>query len=80
MNKPKPVTAKVHNWYDIAEYIEKKYDVDTDDFRYHIMEMYSISNGNTMFVDYSFFDERFSGMAELFMKEFGNDFYTTFSW
>lgn len=81
MNKPNPVIAKVHNWYDIAAYIEKKYDVDTDTFRCYIMEMWSLSNGNTGFIDFTYFnDQQFAGMGELFMKEFGNESYITFSW
>ena len=81
MNKPMPVTAKVYNWYDIAAYIEKKYDVDTDNFRCYIMEMWSLSNGNTGFIDFTYFnDQQFAGMGELFMKEFGNESYITFSW
>jgi len=88
MNKPVAKKVDLYQWYDIARYIDSKYEVDSDDFRVFLMEQHNISNGGTIWVDFADYadycdDSEFIShhhkISEFYADEFGGA-YICFSW
>lgn len=72
----------------MASYIDKKYEVDSDDFRMFLMEQYNLTNGGTVWIDFeeyadycddSEFISKHYTIANMFADEFSSG-YICFSW
>ena len=88
MNKPQAQKVDLYQWYDMARYIDNKYEVESDDFRVFLMEQYNLTNGGIVWIDfYSYCDyvedseenSQFHKFAVFYAEEFSSG-YICFSW